>query len=93
MQTLLDLDEVLASLPHRGGWRVESSKIVCEYRFGDFVTAFAFMTRVAFLAERAGHHPDIYNSYGLVRLELSSHDVGGITRRDVELAHAIADLQ
>lgn len=93
MTTQLDIDEVLASLPSRGTWQVVNNRIVCEFRFPDFVQAFAFITQVAFLAEKAGHHPDIFNSYSLVRVELHTHDVGGITQRDVDLAHAIAEVQ
>lgn len=93
MQKLLDIDEVLASLPDRGAWHVEKNRIVVEFHFGDFVEAFAFLTRLAFLAEKAGHHPDIFNSYSTVRLELHSHDAGGITQRDLDLAHAIGELQ
>jgi len=90
MSALLDLDEVLAALPERGAWQVERNRIICEFRFKDFVEAFTFMTRLAFMAEKAGHHPDIFNSYSLVRVELHSHDAGGITERDLDLAHAIA---
>lgn len=92
MSALLDLDEVLATLPERGEWQVEKNRIVSEFRFKNFVEAFTFMTRLAFLAEKAGHHPDIFNSYSLVRVELHSHDAGGITQRDVDLAHAISQV-
>ena len=57
--------------------------------FADFSEAFAFMTRVALLAERQGHHPDWWNAYNRVRIELSTHDVGGLTSRDLALAQAI----
>ncbi len=93
MKTLLDLDDVLGALPAHGAWKVQDNRIVCEFRFDDFVGAFAFMTKLAFLAEKAGHHPDIFNSYSRVRVELHSHDAGGITQRDLDMAHAIAELQ
>ncbi len=93
MNTVLDLEDVLGALPNHGAWKVQDNRISCEFRFDDFVGAFTFMTRLAFLAEKSGHHPDIFNSYSLVRVELHSHDAGGITQRDLDLAHAIAELQ
>lgn len=93
MKQLLDPDEVLATLSDgNGAWRLEENKLKREYRFADFSEAFAFLARVALLAEKAGHHPDIHNSYSKVTLELRSHDAGGITQRDVDLAQAIGEL-
>jgi 4a-hydroxytetrahydrobiopterin dehydratase len=60
--------------------------------FADFSEAFAFMVRVALLAEKANHHPDWSNSYNRVDISLTSHDVGGLTRRDLKLARAIDAL-
>ena len=60
--------------------------------FTDFVAAFAFMTATALVAERIGHHPDWSNVYRTVRLELRTHDAGGITALDVELARAMSTL-
>jgi 4a-hydroxytetrahydrobiopterin dehydratase len=63
-----------------------------EFRFRDFSEAFGFMTRVALLAERHDHHPEWFNVWNLVRIELSTHDAGGLTDKDVGLAHAIDAL-
>lgn len=63
-----------------------------EFKFGDFSEAFAFMTRVALLAEAAGHHPDWSNVYNRVAITLSTHDAGGLTAKDTELATAIDKL-
>ena len=60
-----------------------------EFRFADFTTAFAFMTRVAAVADEQDHHPDWSNSWNLVVIELRSHDVGAVTERDRRLAEAI----
>lgn len=62
------------------------------FTFRDFTEAFGFMTRVALLAEKADHHPDWANSYNKVEIALTSHDAGGLTRRDVALARAIEGL-
>jgi Pterin-4a-carbinolamine dehydratase len=77
-----------------GQWAYEPAgdAITREFRFEDFSEAFAFMARVALLAEKAGHHPDWSNSYNKVRISLSTHDAGGLSRKDVELAGAIDAL-
>ena len=77
-----------------GGWTYEdkSGSIARVFRFKDFSEAFAFMSRVALAAEKAGHHPDWSNSYNKVSIALSTHDAGGVTENDVKLAEAIAAL-
>lgn len=93
MKQLLDPDEVLATLSDgNGAWRLEDGKLKRDYRFADFSEAFAFLARVALLAEKSNHHPEIHNSYSKVTLELHSHDAGGVTQRDVDLAQAIGEL-
>lgn len=74
------------------GWTEEGGRLRRELRFADFSEAFAFMTRVALLAEKADHHPDWSNSWDTVRIELVSHDVGAVTDRDRSLAAAINRL-
>lgn len=68
------------------GWSLEEGKLHKEYVFRDFVEAFAFMTAAALCAERKNHHPEWFNVYRTVRVDLSTHDAGGITTWDVELA-------
>ena len=63
-----------------------------EFRFRDFNEAWGFMNRVALLAEQHNHHPDWSNVWNLVRIELSTHDAGGLTGNDVRLAQAIDGL-
>lgn len=71
-------------------WQENQGKMTREFRFKDFQEAFTFMTRVAFIAEGIKHHPDFVNRYNYVRIELSSHDEGGvITDQDRLLAAAI----
>lgn len=81
-------DAGLARLP---AWslRADGLAIEREFRFADFSAAFAFMTRVALLAEKADHHPDWSNVWNRVSIALTTHDAGGLTQRDMALAEAI----
>ncbi|MFZ5722897.1 MAG: 4a-hydroxytetrahydrobiopterin dehydratase [Pseudomonadota bacterium] len=88
----LDARGLAAALQQLPGWRHEGQALVREFRFGSFSEAFAFMTRVALLAEAQDHHPDWSNSWNRVIVRLSSHDAGGITARDLRLAQAIDGL-
>lgn len=63
-----------------------------SFKFEDFSEAFAFMTRVAILAEKRDHHPEWSNVYNKVEIELTTHDVGGLSRKDMILAKKIDDL-
>ncbi|HEX6979773.1 MAG TPA: 4a-hydroxytetrahydrobiopterin dehydratase [Alphaproteobacteria bacterium] len=73
------------------GWTVASDRdaIQKEFRFKDFNAAFAFMTRVALMAEKMDHHPEWSNVYNRVHITLSTHDAGGLTERDIRLAKFI----
>ena len=73
-------------------WRIEEGKLYREFKFPDFVSAFGFMTKVAILAEKANHHPEWSNVYSKVVISLITHEAGGITKRDFELAQAISKL-
>lgn len=84
-----EIDAGLAGLPE---WRLVAGKLHRELGFRDFVEAFAFMTRVALLAEKRDHHPEWSNVYSRVVIDLTTHDAGGITALDLELAAAIESL-
>lgn len=73
-------------------WCIKEEKLYKEFTFPDFVTAFGFISQVAILAERANHHPEWSNVYNKVVINLTTHEAGGITKRDFELAHEIAAL-
>ena len=82
-------DEVARRVAGLDGWTVVDGRLHRELRFGSFADALAFMARVAFDAEAMDHHPDWFNSYTTVVMDLVSHDVGGISERDFRLAAAI----
>lgn len=82
--------EELAALTHElHDWKLQDGQLVRTYVFKDFVEAMAFINHVAQLAEQANHHPDIDIRYNRVRLALVSHDAGGITSRDADMARRI----
>jgi 4a-hydroxytetrahydrobiopterin dehydratase len=71
-------------------WKEENNQLSREFKFDDFTEAFAFMTRVAFLAEKHSHHPNWSNVYNTVTINLTTHDEGNtITEKDRKLASAI----
>ncbi len=76
-------NDLLATLP---GWQIAAGELVRTFQFEDFLAAMRFVNRVAELAEEAGHHPDIDIRYNRVRLALVTHDAGGLTSRDFDLA-------
>jgi 4a-hydroxytetrahydrobiopterin dehydratase len=84
-----EIQEALAEL---GSWAVVDGKLHREYKFRDFVQAFGFMTQVALLAERAAHHPEWFNVYNRVVVDLTTHEAGGITRKDLDLARQMEEI-
>ncbi len=73
-------------------WEESNNKLHRTFKFKDFTEAFAFMTRVAFLAEKHNHHPNWSNVYNSVTIELTTHDAGNkVTQKDRDLARAIDD--
>jgi 4a-hydroxytetrahydrobiopterin dehydratase len=82
----LEADEVEKVLQDAPGWELAGGKLEREWTFKDFVAAMAFVNRVAEIAESADHHPDIDIRYNRVKLGLVTHDAGGITAKDAEMA-------
>lgn len=80
---------ILKQLSTLEGWELKNNKLYRELVFTDFIEAFGFMTQVAILAEKANHHPEWFNVYKTVRIELTTHEVGGISERDFNLAKNI----
>lgn len=81
--------ERAAAIATLDGWRDLDGRIARTYTFRTFVEAFTFMTAGALAAERLDHHPEWSNRYATVEVVLSTHSAGGVTRLDIELAHAM----
>ena len=79
----------LATLP---GWELSAGKLHRTFKFADFNQAWGFMCRVALIAEKMDHHPEWFNVYNTLRVDLSTHDADGITELDVQLAAKINAL-
>ena len=85
----LDAAQVEKALRQLPAWKVEQGKLHREFKFADFRAAFGFMTGVALAAEKMDHHPEWENVYNRVSVELTTHDAGGVTQADLELAEAM----
>jgi 4a-hydroxytetrahydrobiopterin dehydratase len=87
----LDMAARMAALKGLPEWRDVDGRdaIVRAFRFKDFNDAFAFMTRVALLAEKMDHHPEWFNIYNRVEVVLATHDAGGVTEKDITMAKAM----
>ena len=80
-----EIEERLRAVP---AWRIVAGKLRREIRFADFLGAFGFMSALALVAESRNHHPEWFNVYGRVVIDWNTHDVGGLSERDFELAAA-----
>jgi len=87
----LDTTARAAALKTLKGWRDAEGRnaITREFQFKNFNEAFGFMTRVALLAEKMDHHPEWFNVYNKIEVTLSTHDAGGVTQNDVDMARAM----
>lgn len=92
MTAKLDDSALTAALVTISGWTLKDGKLHRVLNFADFVAAFAFMTQVALIAERMNHHPEWCNAYKTVAISLTTHDAGGVTSKDIQLAQAINQL-
>ena len=90
--TKLTNTEINAQLEGISGWTVENEKLHKEFQFDSFVEAFGFMTSVALIAESMNHHPEWFNVYNRVIVDLATHDAGGISALDFELAKKVDAL-
>ena len=85
----LSEQEISAAVAGLPGWSVANGKLRREYRFPDFIHAFGFMATAAIAIEKMNHHPEWFNVYNRVTVELVTHDAGGITQNDLELARKL----
>ncbi|MFN0165003.1 MAG: 4a-hydroxytetrahydrobiopterin dehydratase [Bryobacteraceae bacterium] len=81
--------EIQQALSQLDGWSVLDAKLHREYKFPDFIHAFGFMATSAIAIEAMNHHPEWFNVWNTVRVDLTTHDSGGITNNDVELARKL----
>ena len=85
-------DEIASAISALSGWSVAHGKLHREYIFADFIHAFGFMATAAIAIEKMNHHPEWFNVYNKVTVDLTSHDAGGITEKDVHLAKTLETL-
>ncbi|AKO54042.1 pterin-4-alpha-carbinolamine dehydratase [Marinobacter psychrophilus] len=91
-QSAIDASLVILNKDSEILWRIKEGKLYREFKFQNFVVAFGFMTQVAMLAEKANHHPEWFNVYNKVVINLTTHEAGGISKRDFDLAQEISKL-
>lgn len=89
-ETQTELQALNSKAPH--AWTLEDGKLTKTYKFRDFVTAFGFMTSAALVIEKQDHHPEWLNVYNSVRVQLTTHEVEGLSERDFKLAHQLDSL-
>lgn len=87
---ILSPDEITAASLE--GWRHDDDALQITFRTGDFTTGLALVNQIGEAADAADHHPDLTLTFPTVAVTLTSHDVGGVTRRDVKMARRISDL-
>jgi 4a-hydroxytetrahydrobiopterin dehydratase len=88
----MTLQQIEARLTDLSGWALKNEKLHRELKFKNFVQAWGFMTQVAILAEKANHHPEWFNVYSRVTIDLTTHEAGGISQRDFDLAKKINEI-
>ena len=92
MVYLIDQKQLTYFIKKNPSWTIKNKTIAKDFEFDNFVDAFGFMSKVALLSERMDHHPNWQNTYNKVKIELTTHDKGGITTNDIKLAESIDTL-
>lgn len=88
----LSQEEIAASVKALNGWTIENGKLHKEFTFNNFIEAFGFMSRVALIAEGMNHHPEWFNVWNRVVIDLTTHDASGISILDFEFARKVEEL-
>ena len=92
MVSLIGKDQLNCFIEKNPSWVIHNKAIRKEFKFNNFIEAFGFMTKAALLSEKMNHHPSWQNTYNKVTIELTTHDIGGLTINDIKLAEAIDKL-
>ena len=92
MVSLIEKNQLDSFIEKNPSWIIDNKTIKKEFKFENFIEAFGFMSKVALLSEKIDHHPDWQNIYNKVKINLTTHDKGGITTNDIKLAEAIDKL-
>ncbi len=88
----LSPQDLATQLVQLDGWAIADDKLHKQFKFPSFVEAFGFMSSLALVSEAIGHHPEWFNVYNRVTIELTTHDSGGITLKDIEWARKANEL-
>ena len=88
----LSSEQISEELKNLSGWIVKDEKLHKDFEFVDFNQAFGFMTRAAMHIEKMNHHPEWFNVYNKLTIDLTTHDAGGITQNDIDLAKILNSL-
>ena len=92
MMIKLSSDEITKELENLPGWNIVEGKLHRDFEFASFNEAFGFMTRAAMEIEKMNHHPEWFNVYNRISVDLMTHDAGGITQNDINLAKILNSL-
>ena len=92
MVSLIEKNQLDYFIEKNPSWIIDNKTIKKEFKFDNFVDAFGFISKVALLSEKMDHHPNWQNTYNKVTIELTTHDMSGITTNDIKLAEAIDKL-
>ena len=92
MTSLLEQHQLDYFIEKNPSWIIDNKTIKKEFKFYNFIDAFGFMSKVALLSEKMDHHPEWQNTYNKVKINLTTHDKGGITNNDIKLAESIDKL-
>ena len=92
MVYLIEQKQLDSFIEKNTSWTIDNKTIKKEFKFDNFIDAFGFMSKVALLSEKMDHHPDWQNTYNKVKINLTTHDKGGITSNDIKLAESIDKL-
>jgi 4a-hydroxytetrahydrobiopterin dehydratase len=89
---ILAEEQIKKELTSLNGWSLVNGKLHKDFVFADFVEAFGFMTRAAILIEKMNHHPEWFNVYNKIKVDLVTHEPSGITQNDIDLARTLNSL-